>query len=130
MFFYNCRKVTTLILFVLFICFGFSSCQTYPDNTGKLVITNSSFDSYDEIISVYVRYYGERNWNKVFDSDDGVTAGKDINLFLYEDKYDIRICVRNLISYRYYETGYKLPISIDSSDFVFITFDGYGIYEL
>lgn len=126
----NCRKVTTIILFIVLICFGFSSCQTYPNKTGKLVIKNYSFDYYDKITSVYIRYYGEKYWTKAFNSEEGVGVGEDIDIYLYEDKYDIRICVHNLISDRYYETGYKLPVYIKSYDYVFINFDGYGIFKL
>lgn len=115
------------ILFIFFICI---SCQIYPPNEGKLVVSNNSTSSLDKIVTVYSRVYGSSEWINSWHSEEGNRKGKDATLFLPSGQYDIKIIVKTNYTYKSYETGYKHPIAIKTSDYLFLAFDGRGIYQL
>lgn len=127
------KKLSTCIL-IAFITVLFYSCQSYPENKGKLTISNLSENENDKIIAVYTRLYGTEEWILQWQSSEGKAVQEDVVMYLTEDKYDVLVYVRRQNSFYYdlltFETGYKAPVEITESSYTIIAFDGNGIYKL
>lgn len=127
------KKLSTCFLIAL-ITILFYSCQSYPENKGKLTISNLSEIENDKITAVYTRLYGTENWILQWQSSEGKTVQEDAVMYLAEDKYDVFVYVCRQNSFYYdlltFETGYKNPVEITESSYTIIAFDGKGIYEM
>lgn len=127
------KKLSTCFLIAL-ITILFYSCQCYPENKGKLTISNLSEIENDKITAVYTRLYGIENWILQWQSSEGKTVQEDAVMYLAEDKYDVLVYVCRQNSFYYdlltFETGYKNPVEITESSYTIIAFDGKGIYEM
>ena len=127
------KKLSTYFLIAL-ITILFYSCQSYPENKGKLTISNLSENENDKITAVYTRLYGTENWILQWQSSEGKAVQEDAVMYLAEDKYDVLVYVRRQNSFYYdlltFETGYKNPVEITESSYTIIAFDGKGIYEM
>lgn len=127
------KKLSTYFLIAL-ISILFYSCQSYPENKGKLTISNLSENENDKITAVYTRLYGTEDWILQWQSSEGKAVQEDAVMYLAEDKYDVLVYVRRQNSFYYdlltFETGYKNPIEITGSCYTIIAFDGKGIYEM
>lgn len=127
------KKLSTCFLIAL-ITILFYSCQSYPENKGKLTISNLSEIENDKITAVYTRLYGTENWILQWQSSEGKTVQEDAVMYLAEDKYDVLVYVCRQNSFYYdlltFETGYKNPVEITESSYTIIAFDGKGIYEM
>lgn len=127
------KKLSTCFLIAL-ITILFYSCQSYPENKGKLTISNLSEIENDKITAVYTRLYGTENWILQWQSSEGKTVQEDAVMYLAEDKYDVLVyvCRQNSFYYDFltFETGYKNPVEITESSYTIIAFDGKGIYEM
>ena len=127
------KKLSTCILIAL-ITVLFYSCQSYPENKGKLTISNLSENENDKIIAVYTRLYGTEDWILQWQSSEGKAVQEDAVMYLTEDKYNVLVYVRRQNSFYYdlltFETGYKAPVEITESSYTIIAFDGNGIYKL
>lgn len=118
---------------IAFTAVLFYSCQTYPENKGKLTVTNLSENENDRITAVYTRLYGTEDWILQWRNPEGKGVQEDAVMYLEEDKYDVRVCVRRENPFyheRPFETGYKSPVEITESDYTIVVFDGKGIYEM
>jgi len=127
------KKLSTCFLIAL-INILFYSCQSYPENKGKLTISNLSEIENDKITAVYTRLYGSEDWILQWQSSEGKAVQEDVVMYLSEDKYDVLVYVRRQNSFYYdllpFETGYKAPVEITESSYTIIAFDGKGIYEM
>lgn len=127
------KKIINLFL-IAFIIVLFYSCQSYPENKGKLTISNLSENENDKITAVYTRLYGTESWILQWQSSEGKGVQEDAIMYLAEDKYDILVYVRRENSFYYelltFETGYKNPVEITESNYTIIAFDGKGIYNM
>lgn len=119
---------------IAFITVLFYSCQSYPENKGKLTISNLSENENDKIIAVYTRLYGTENWILQWQNSEGKGVQEDAVMYLAEDKYDVLIYVYREKSLYYellsFETGYKNPVEIIETSYTLVAFDGKGIYEM
>lgn len=127
------KKIINIFL-IAFITALFYSCQSYPENKGKLTISNLSENENDKIIAVYTRFYGTDDWNLQWQSSEGKGVQEDAVMYLAENKYDVLIYVHRENSLYSdllpFETGYKNPVEITESSYTIIAFDGKGIYEM
>lgn len=127
------KKFVNLFL-IAFISVLFYSCQSYPENKGKLTISNLSENENDKIIAVYARFYGTDDWNLQWQSSEGKGVQEDAVMYLTEDKYDVLIYVHRKNSFYYelltFETGYKNPVEIIECSYTIVAFDGKGIYKM
>lgn len=110
------------------------SCQSYPENKGKLTVSNLSENDNDKITAVYTRLYGTKDWILQWQSSEEKSVQEDAVMYLAEDKYDVIVYVRRE-NFCYYdllifETGYKNPVEITESNYTIIAFDGKGIYKM
>lgn len=126
------KKCINMFL-IAFTAVLFYSCQTYPENKGKLTVTNLSENESDRITAVYTRLYGTDDWILQWRNPEGKGVQEDTVMYLEEDKYDVRVYVRRENPFyheRPFETGYKSPVEITESDYTIVVFDGKGIYEM
>lgn len=127
-------KKTINMFLIAFAIILFYSCQTYPENEGKLTVTNLSENETDKIIAVYTRLYGTEDWILQWQNSEGKGIQEDAVMYLEENKYDVLVYVRRE-GFLYdetltFETGYKNPIEITENNYTIITFDGKGIYKM
>lgn len=105
------------------------SCQTYPDAKGKLIISNDSLSSSDSIVRVYTKIANSSDgWTLAWKDDNGKNKNESLSFFIPAGKYDTQIIVKNGLSVKKYETGYKNPIEIKNASVSILSFDGKGIY--
>lgn len=127
-------KKLSIYFLIALITILFYSCQSYPENKGKLTISNLSENENDKITAVYTRLYGSEDWILQWQSSEGKAVQEDAVMYLAEDKYDVLVYVRRQNSFYYdlltFETGYKNPVEITESSYTIIAFDGKGIYEM
>lgn len=128
------KKIINLLL-VTFIISIFYSCQSYPENKGKLTVSNFSENKNDKITAVYTRLYGTADWILQWQNSEGKAVQEDAVMYLAEDKYDVLVYVRREYSLfnckvLSFETGYKNPVEITESNYTIIAFDGKGIYKM
>lgn len=127
------KKCINMFL-IAFTAVLFYSCQTYPENKGKLTVTNLSENENDRITAVYTRLYGTDDWILQWRNPEGKGVQEDAVMYLEEDKYDVRVYVRRSDSFYdkilSFETGYKSPVEITESDYTIVVFDGKGIYVM
>lgn len=128
------KNIFTLFL-ITFIITLFYSCQSYPENQGKLTVSNFSENENDKITAVYTRLYGTESWSLQWQSSEGKGVQEDAVMYLVQDKYDVLVYVCRKNSPYYYElltfeTGYKNPVEITECNYTIIAFDGKGIYKM
>lgn len=127
-------KKLSIYFLIALITILFYSCQSYPENKGKLTISNLSENENDKITAVYTRLYGSEDWILQWQSSEGKAVQEDAVMYLAEDKYDVLVYVRRQNSFYYdlltFETSYKNPVEITESSYTIIAFDGKGIYEM
>ena len=127
------KKIINLFLSVL-ITVLFYSCQAYPENEGKLTISNQSEYENDKITAVYTRLYGTDDWILQWQNPDGKGVQEDAVMYLDENKYDVLVYVRRnnplYSEILTFQSGYKSPVEITESCYTIIAFDGKGIYQM
>lgn len=127
-------KKLSIYFLIALITILFYSCQSYPENKGKLTISNLSENENDKITAVYTRLYGSEDWILQWQSAEGKAVQEDAVMYLAEDTYDVLVYVRRQNSFYYdlltFETSYKNPVEIIESSYTIIAFDGKGIYEM
>lgn len=128
------KKLSTCFLIAL-ITVLFYSCQSYPENKGKLTISNLSENENDKITAVYTKLYETEDWILQWQSSEEKSVQEDAVMYLAEDKYDVLVYVRREYSLfnckvLSFETGYKNPVEITESNYTIIAFDGKGIYKM
>lgn len=128
-------KKSSHIFMITFITVLFYSCQSYPENKGKLTVSNFSENENDKITAVYTRLYGTESWILQWQSSEGKGVQEDAVMYLVQDKYDVLVYVCRENFFNYYElltfeTGYKNPVEITESNYTIIAFDGKGIYKM
>ena len=113
------------------------SCQispNYPENKGKLTVSNLSENDNDKIIAVYTRVYETKDWILQWQNPEGKKVQEDAVMYLTEDKYDVLVYVRRDNFFYYttltFQTGYKSPVKVTENNFTIIAFDGKGIYTM
>ncbi len=127
------KKIVNL-LFLALITTLFYSCQAYPENKGKLTVSNLSENENDKITAVYTRLYETEDWILQWQNSAGKGVCEDAVMYLSENKYDVLVYVRRENDHYYvmlqFETGYKNPVKITENNYTIVAFDGKGIYKM
>lgn len=86
------KKNINLFL-IAFITVLFYSCQSYPENKGKLTISNLSENENDKITAVYTRLSGTENWSLQWQSLEGKGVQEDSVFLIISKKSSLNIFI-------------------------------------
>ena len=97
------KKIFNVLLLV-FVSILFYSCQTSPENKGKIVVTNQAENETDVIIAVYAKPEGLDSYSLYWSSADGAGYMQDAYFYIESGNYDVRVYVRKQTAFFPYYT--------------------------
>lgn len=67
-------------------------------------------------------------WTLSWKDDNGKHKNESLSFFIPSGNYDAQIIVKNGLSLKKYETGYKNPVKVKNASVSILSYDGKGLF--